>query len=343
MENMMLINLSYPKGIPEGTERTFMKKKLLTLSLVACMLLSLCSCKAKENSQIRVASLKGPTSIGLVKLMDQAENGQAKGNYSFEIATSADEILPRMISGDLDIALIPANVSSILYKKSNESISVIDINTLGVLYAVSGDDSILSVSDLAGKKVLITGKGTTPDYVLSYLLSKAGLNNTDLTIEYKSEATEVAALLKEDPSAVGILPQPFVTAATSQNENLKVVLDLTAQWDKYSDDGSQLVTGVTVVRNDFLKDHKKEVETFIKEHHESADFVNKNLDDAAKLVVKTAIIEKAPIAKKAIPYCNITCISGQEMKNTLKGYLEVLYSLDPASVGGSLPSDNFYY
>lgn len=320
-----------------------MKKKLLSFMAVALMLLSLCACKEKETAQIRVGSLKGPTSMGLVYLMELSDDGKALGNYSFEMATAADEILPKMISGDLDIALVPANVASILYKKSDENVTVIDINTLGVLYAVSADKTIEKIGDLEGKTIYLTGKGTTPDFVLSYLLNKAGLDTSNVQIEYKSEPTEVAAILANDDTAVGILPQPFVTAATKQNENLSVVLDLTKEWDNVSDTGARLVTGVTVVRNDFLKDHKKEVETFINEHKESADYVNQNPDEAAELIVKTGIIEKAPIAKLAIPYCNITCISGGEMKEALKGYLSELYNIDPASVGGALPSDSFYY
>lgn len=320
-----------------------MKKKLLITTLVVSMLLALCGCKGKESAQVRVASLKGPTSMGLVHLMDQAEKGQAKGNYSFEMATAADEILPKMISGDLDIALIPANVASILYKKSNENITVIDINTLGVLYAVSSDESISSVSDLEGKTVFLTGKGTTPDFVLNYLLNQAGLDEQSVTLEFKSEPTEVVALLAQNPDAIGILPQPFVTAATTQNENLNIVFDLTKEWESLSQGTSSLVTGVTVVRNDFLKEHQKEVDLFIEEHKSSADFANANVDEAAELVANLGIIEKAPIAKKAIPNCNITCITGQDMKAALKGYLEVLFNSDPTSVGGALPADNFYY
>lgn len=297
-----------------------------------------------EAVSVRVGSLKGPTSMGLVYLMDMDEKGTASNNYEFTMVTAADELLPQVINGNLDIALVPANVASTLYNKTQGQISVIDINTLGVLYAVSGDSSIKSFSDLKGKTVYMTGKGTTPDYVFRYLLNANGMADGDLTLEYKSEAAEVAALLKEQPDAVGILPQPFVTVACTQNENLGIVLDLTKEWDAIqTESGSQLVTGVTVVRNEFLSQYPEAVDSFLAEHAESAAYANENPAEAAKLVVKTGIIEKAPIAEKALPYCNITCITGSEMQAALSGYLEVLFDQDPASVGGALPGDDFYY
>lgn len=304
-----------------------------------------------EDVHIRIGSLKGPTSMGLVYLMDQADKGETANNYEFTMTAAADELLPSMLSGDLDIILIPANVASVLYNKTEGGVSVIDINTLGVLYMVSGDDTIRSMEDLKGRTVYLTGKGTTPDYVLKYLLKENGLAETDVTLEYKSEATEVAALLAEAPEAIGVLPQPFVTAACAQNEKLSVVMDLTEQWDMVQDeegsvrDGikSRLVTGVTVVRNGFLVEHKEAVDKFMEEHAASAAYANDHVEETAELVAAAGIIEKAPVAVKAIPKCNITYMDGGDMREALSGYLAVLCEQEASSVGGGLPGEDFYY
>lgn len=300
--------------------------------------------EAEGKALVKVGSLKGPTSMGLVSLMDQAEKGESLNTYEFTMVAAADELLTKVVSGDLDIALVPANVASVLYNKTKGNVTAIDINTLGVLYVVSGDDSIKSVADLKGKTVYMTGKGTTPDYVINYLLAENGLTKDDVKLEYKSEPTEVAALLKENSDAIGLLPQPFVTVAMAQNEDLKLVLDLTKEWEAVQgESGSQLVTGVTIVRNDYLVDNKEAVDNFLKEHKTSADFAVSNPDETAELVAAQGIIEKAPIAKKALPYCNITCITGEDMKSAISGYLQVLFDQEPASVGGTLPADDFYY
>lgn len=317
----------------------------LSFAMMGALLTGCGSGKAEEKVTVKVGALKGATTLGLLPLEDKAANGEAGENYEFSMMTAADELLPMMIKGELDIALLPSNVASILYQKTNGGVTVIDINTLGVLYMVSGDSSITGVEDLAGKIIYLTGKGTTPDYVLHYILRGNGMDaDSDCTLEYKSEATEVAALLAENPDAIGLLPQPFVTAACAQNDALSVILDMNAEWEKLQgEDGSRLVTGVTVVRNEFLQEHENAVATFMEEHQASAQSMNSDVENGAKLAAASEIIAKEPIALKAIPKCNITYIDGADMKQALSGYLEVLYEQNPESIGGALPGDDFYY
>lgn len=321
-------------------KKLFMTGLLLTMILVCAVG---CGKKEEERTTIRVGGMKGPTSMGLMFLQEKDANGEALEDYEFQMVTAADELLPMMIKGEMDIALVPANVAAILYQKTEGQVSVIDINTLGVLYMVSGDTGIQSVEDLKGKTIYLTGKGTTPDYVLNYILSA---NNVleDVKLEYKSEATEVAALLAEQPEAIGLLPQPFVTVACMQNDKLQVVLDMNEEWTKLQgEEGSRMVTGVTVVRNEFLEKYPTAVKNFLQEHKESAEAINNDVKKGAELVVNAGIIAKAPIAEKAIPKCNITFLAGEEMKKALSGYLQVLFEQNPTAVGGKLPEDGFYY
>ncbi len=292
-----------------------------------------------SDDVLRVGSLKGPTTMGLVNLMSEVESGEKSG-YSFEMQSQPDVIMSELVSGKLDIALLPANVAAVAYNKTNHGVSVIDINTLGVLYCVTGDESVKSVKDLAGKTVLSTGQGASPEYVLNYLLEKNGV--TDCDVQFKSEATEIAALLKQDPSQIAILPQPFVTVATAQNDQLKVAFSLTDEWKSVSPD-SKLLTGVTVVRNEVLENRAAEVDQFIADHQASTEKAGTDVDATAELVAKYGIIAKAPVAKKALPNCNIVAIAGDEMKTDLAGYLQVLFDANPKSVGGTMPEDDFYY
>lgn len=324
-----------------------MKNKLMKIVVFSLMLaltgLTLAGCGAKEEPvAVKVGSMKGPTSMGLLFMMEAAEAGECKNDYAFTMTTAADELLPLVIKGELDIALVPANVASVLYNKTEGQISVIDINTLGVLYMVSGDSTISEIADLKGKTIYLTGKGTTPDYVLQYILAGNNLSG-ECTLEYKSEATEVAAVLAENPNAVGLLPQPFVTAACAQNEALSVIFDMDEQWSKIQGDNGSTVTGVTVVRNDFLKENEVAVKTFLTEHAESVKAINEDVAKGAALAVEAGIIAKEPIAEKAIPNCNIVCITGKEVKEKLAAYLNVLFEQSPEAVGGKLPGAEFYY
>lgn len=327
-----------------------MKKKLFSIMMLFMVLITAgCGEKRKQEAAddvvVRVGSLKGPTSIGLVFLMNEAKNNNTVNHYDeFMIKTAADELNTLFVKNELDIILIPANVAGVLYHKTEGGVTVVDINTLGVLYMVSADNSVTDIPSLKGKTIYLTGKGTTPDYVLQYLLEENGVNAADVRLEYKSEAAEIAAVLSENPDAIGLLPQPFVTTACAQNDKLSVILDLTAEWEKVQgEEGGQLVTGVTVVRNAFLEEHPQAVEQFVKEHKDSMAFVETDLETAAGYVVELGIIPKVEIAKAAIPNCNIVCVTGEDMKVSLESYLQVLFDKNSSAVGGAMPGDDFYY
>ena len=288
---------------------------------------------------VRIGSLKGPTTMGLVNLMKKSANGTAQGSYTYTMETQPDVLMADMVNGEIDIALVPANMASVLYHKTDGGVAVISINTLGVLECVTGDSTIRSVQDLDGKTVLITGQGSTPEYALLYLLKENGV--TDCKLEFKSEATEIAAELQKDPKQIAVLPQPFVSAAEMQNSSLRSAFSLSDEWDALNN-GSRLLTGVTVVSKAFLEAHADAVGVFLQEQAESADMAQKDIKGTSELVAEYGIIEKAAVAQKAIPKCNIVCITGNEMKTTLEGYLKVLYGQEPKSVGGSMPGDDFY-
>ena len=294
-----------------------------------------------DGTIMRVGTLKGPTTIGLVSLMDKAEKGESEGNYEFTMDT-ADVFMTSVVAGDLDLVTIPANVASIWCNKLEGAVTVVDVNTLGVLYMLSADDSITSISDLAGKTIVTTGKGNSPEWVLRYLLTANGVSEDDVTIEYASEATEALALLSSGTAQIGLLPQPFVTAAMMQNDKLRIALDLNNEWSAVSE-GSALVTGVTVVRNEVLAQNREMVNIFLEEASHGVKQVNEDPAAAAELIVNMGIVAKAPIAEKAIPYCNLVCITGEEMKTMLSGYLETLYNQNDKAVGGAMPADAFYF
>ena len=343
-----------------------MMKRVMSLGLSLALAISLAACSGSVSEAVssasataestaapeaeapvttfRIAGLKGPTTMGMVKLMSDAEAGETHQDYQVTMYGAADEVVPLLVKGDIDLAAIPANLAANLYNQTEGKVQVAAINTLGVLYVVTTGDDVKSVEDLKGKTVYSTGKGTTPEYVLNYILKENGIDpEKDLTVEYKSEATEVAAALQAaDEGAIAVLPQPYVTAAQSQIEGLNVALNLTEEWNKVSTD-SDLVTGVLVASTEFIEQNEAAFEEFLKDYQASIEWVNSNTADAAELVANYGIVAKAPLAQKALPTCNITYVDGAEMKTKLSGYLQVLFDQNPKAVGGAMPGDDFYY
>lgn len=295
-----------------------------------------------NRTQVHLGALKGPTSLGLLELLAEDEEGNTINDYSFDMAGGADQLMAPFIRGELDIAAVPANMAAILYQKTEENTEFIAVNTLGVLYLVqSGQQTIHSWSDLKGQTIMATGQGASPEYVLRYLLTSNGLDpDQDVTIDWKAEPTEAVAAMKK-AGGIAVLPQPFVTAAKGQLQDLHTVMDLTAEWDKLGN-GSRLITAGFIVNRQFAEENPEAVEGFLEDYAKSAAWVNANPADAAPLAERFDIV-KAAVAEKAIPDCHIVSLTGNDMIAAVSGYLKVLYDLDPASVGGSLPGDDFYY
>ena len=339
------------------------------LALAAALLVSLTACGKKQETQPeteepvqeapttrRVGALRGPTAMGLVELMkasDLVSAGEdvpqaydnlpdAVDSYTFTLAAAATELAPQLVKGDLDIACVPANLAATLYQQTEGEVVTLGINTLGVLYIVENGNAVQSLADLEGKTMVASGKDSTPEYALRYLLEENGVDpDTGVVIDWKNEHSECVSALASGAATIALLPQPFVTVAESKMPELRTALDLTEQWDVL-DNGSALITGVVVARRDVVEAHPQAVERFLEQYAASVDWVNANTADAAALIGEYGIVDAA-VAEKALPACNIVCITGSEMKEKLSGYVQVLCDASADSVGGAMPGDDFYY
>ncbi len=323
-------------------------KKILALVLALCMVFALVSCNdTPENPDvtIRTTVMKGPTGMGMSKLMKDDANGTSQNDYEFTVAASPDEARNALIANETDIAALPVNLAAVLYNKGVD-ISFVGINTLGVLYILENGNTINSVEDLRGKTIYATGQGSTPQYILEYLLTKNGIDlENDITIEYIAEHAELATKLATGDAAIGILPEPNVTSALSAatqngNTSLRIALDVTEEWEKFGE--GELCQGCIVVTNKFKNEHPEQYAKFLEEYAASAEYVVTEIDAASEIIAEFGIIPKAPLAKKAIPNANICFIDGDDGIAYMQSVLNVLYNANPSSVGGKLPDDAFY-
>lgn len=315
-------------------------KRIVAMITAAVMLFSLaafaaCS-KKQDDTEIRIAALKGPTGMGMVKLADK----QNYPNYTVSIEASPDALNPRIISGEVDVAAVPVNLASVLYNKLDGDISVLAVSTLGVLYVVEAGSEVNSVADLAGKTIYATGQGATPEYILNYLLDKNGVAGS-VEVNYVGEHAALATMLADGSAEIGMLPEPNVTSTLAGNDNLRIALNLTEEWNKVC--STELVQGVVIARKSFVNEHPEAIEQFLREYEKSSAFVNENIDEAAKLIVDAGILGNVEIAKKAIPNCNISFSKGEAMHKAVEGMLAVLFEANPKSIGGKLPDKDFYY
>ena len=338
-------------------------KKLLSAALAAALVLSLAACGKKDQPaqsgsqsasqsgtasqevdfsgvKIRVAAMNGPTGMGMARLADQVRNDMLPYECDVTFSGSPDDVRAGLLSGELDIAAVPVNMAAALYNKTGGEILTLAANTLGVLYIVEKGDTVQSMADLAGKKILAAGQGSTPEYVINYLLEKNGLTDS-VEVEYVSEHAEAVTQMAAGNADLILVPEPFVTTALSKVEGARVALDLTQEWAKVSD--ADMVMGCLVVSKAFAEADPQALRHFMTQYAVSADYCTSHPAEAAVFIEEFGIMGSAALAEKAIPNCNIVCVTGREMVDMVTGMLAVLFDADPKSVGGTLPGEEMFW
>lgn len=294
-----------------------------------------------SNLEIKVYALNGTTALGMAQLMSRQKAGTTGMNYNISTHAAADAITGAIISGECAIAALPTNVAVKLYHKSGGKLQLLALNTLGVLYLLTPDgENIISLDQLSGKTIYLPGAGSNPEYITSALLSSAGVNANLDTTSFPSPDALVAAVAAGQ-AQYAVLPEPKVSAATAQNSSIKVALDLTAEWEKLNGEGT-LVQGCLVVNTAFAKAHPTEIARFLSDYEQSVNFIREGSDEAISMIVDAKIIPAAPIAKKALPKCNICFIAGADMKPLMNTFCEKIFAADNSSIG-KMPDDGFYY
>jgi len=322
------------------------KYSLLILAVFVVVILTGCTGNqgaGDESATIRVGALRGPTALGLLHLMDAHERGDTTNDYVFELLGSPDEISPRLVRGDIDIAAVPGNLAAVLYDRMDGDVQVLAVVTLGVLHIVDTSGEIHSVSDLAGRTIFASGEGATPEFALNYVLTQNGLiPGEDVNIEFRVEHAEIAALLETGHAEIALLPEPFVSTVLARIDGLRLALDLTEEWNRVQPDYG-LIMSVVLVRREFLENNPEAVTAFMAEYAESIAFMTGNISAGAQLAVDFGIIPSVAIAEAALPRTHMVFLTGEEMRRNLIGFYAVLYDANPASIGGEMPSENFFF
>jgi len=323
-----------------------MKKIYLVLFMVFISF-NLMACGAKnspdEHVSVSIASLKGPTSIGMIKLIDDSSSIDSDNvSVSLEVIPSPDLLVPRLLNEELDIAAVPVNVASKVYNLTKGKYELAVINTLGVLYVLSADKSINSLEDLKGQTIYCGTPGATPDFILKNLMNKNNLKpDEDILIDYSLNNSELAQAVIGGDIEYAILPEPFATMVSMKNKDIKRCINIQEEWNNV-EESAEIVMGALVVKKEFRENNTEFLNKFLKEYETSVSWVNDNLVEGGKLLEKHEILPSSKIAELSIPNCNIVYIDAQSKKDEILNFLKILYDFDKKSIGGKLPDENFF-
>ena len=296
---------------------------------------------AQEGADINLGLLNGPTGMGAAKLLSENDAGLTVNHYTVTLGSDpANDILPKLNNGELDIAALPTNVAANLYNKTGK-VQLLALNTLGVLHILENGNTVNSLADLNGKTLYAINQGTNTEYVLDYLLTQNGLDpDADVDIQWKT-SEEVTSLMASGEIDLCMLPVPAATTVLMQNSDVRDAIDLSDAWTQSGANGT-FTMGCVVVRTQFAQENPQAVQDFLAEYEASINYIKDNPEEGAALIEQYGIVPKAAIAQAAIPQANMIFVAGQDMKS-ISSYYEVLFAADPESIGGSIPDDGFYY
>ena len=302
---------------------------------------------------VHLGLLSGPTGMGAAKMLAdndatyaQVEAGTYEGGtlLRYEVTLGSDpanDIVPRLTNGELDIAAIPTNLAATLYNRTDGGIKLLALNTLGVLHILENGDTVNSLADLEGRTLYATGQGSNPEYVLNYLLEANGLDPAaDVDIQWLA-SEELTARMASGDIDLCMLPVPAATTVMMQNSDVRDAIDLNDAWTESGAQGT-FTMGCLVARTEWLEDNSELVPGILTEYAASIDYVNSNPEEAAALIEQYGIVPKAAVAQAAIPQANMVCVTGEDMKG-IADYYQVLFDADPTSIGGAIPGEDFYY
>jgi NitT/TauT family transport system substrate-binding protein len=321
-----------------------MAAALLSLSLSGCALQIRAPGKGGRPpaaASFKVAVLQGPTALGMLKLMDDNPSLGDGVDASYVVLASPDQATAKLLSGEINVAALPTNLAATLYSKG-QALQLAAVSSWGVLYVVSNGAAVASIGDLKGQKINVVGQGTTPDFLLRYLLMNSGIDpDRDVVLDYTLGQVEAAQSLIAGRIKLAVLPEPWVTQAMTGSGSIKVALDLQQEWSRLQS-GPLAMTCLVVGKS--LSDSRPDaVARFLDEYAASIDWVVKNPGAAGVLAEKHGVGMKAAVAQQAIPRCNLRYEGAAASKGAVDGFLKVLYDFDPRSVGGKLPDESFYY
>lgn len=297
---------------------------------------------ASEAVNLRVATLRGPTGMGMVQLMEQGP-AIAKGvTASYEIVGTPEVMVSRILGGDVDFASLPVNLAAKLYN-SGVAYKLAAVNVLGVLYLVSDQTDVHSVRDLKGKTVYLTGKGANPDFLLRYVLSRNGLEpGKDVTLDFRYDQVELSSLMIAGRVHLALLPEPFVTQVVEKNPRDKVVLRFEDAWKAALGRDVPLPQGCIVVRAKTELAHPQAVREFLDAYHKSVEWVNSDHIQAGTLIAKYKMGLGAKAAASAIPRMSLVYQPANQARSSVEEFLSVLLHFAPQSIDGRLPDSGFY-
>lgn len=315
----------------------------ILLFTVLIPLLAGCHHTRQENSGIRIITLKGPSAMGMINLIDSAAT-IAGTPLAIEIVDEPMQVRSRMLVDKPEIAVLPLNMAAIMYNKGVDY-QLLAVPVWGTLYLTGTDSTVRHWADLKGKTVHLMGKGATPDILFRYLLEKHQiLPDKDIRLDYAFPThIDLSNAMIAGQASLAVLSEPMFSLAQARNPLIRQIMDLDIEWAAVTPEDPTMPSTAILVRKDYARDHWKDIQAIAEAWNRSTEFVNQYPEKAALRIAYHKIVPEAAVALRSIPRCRLYFRYADEIRPAIQGNLKVFLTFNPDAIGGRLPDEKFIY
>ena len=292
----------------------------------------------EEKITIKLGLMSGINSYVVTHLMDINDTNDSYEKYEFIQGNTVSQLCEKLKSGEINAATIPVDVAARLYNETGK-IKILATNSVCNYYIASAGEDVNGVAGLANKTLTIAKDDLLAKSVIDTILKSQ--NITNCTINYADSTDAIVTGLSDGSVKLALIQEPFLSQATANNSNVKLVVDLYDDWGDAS--GIELPTGCLVVNSDFFGSNPKAVSYFLKDFDASVNMTRHNIDETAQMAERYKMVSSAAIAKSAIPGASVSISTGDEMKTIVDKFLNFMMKNDPTVIGNKIPDENFYY
>ncbi len=293
------------------------------------------------DSHFAIATLKGPSSMGMIRLIDSLSR-DPHAQLQVKIHNEPLQVRKMMIDGTADFVILPSTMAAIVYNKGLDY-RLVAVPVWGTLYLIGRDSTIRQWKDLKGKRVHVMARGMTPDILFRYLLHKSGLDpGKDLHLDYRFPThIDLAQAVNAGQAELAVLSEPMASLILKNHRDLRRIFSFNDEWSRY--EGVRIAETAFMAKAEVLENHREMVEKLLDSYAASTAWVNSHPDSAATLIVRYGILPDSAAALAAIPRVNLTFARAESVREEVMEYFRVFYSMNPEIIGGKIPDEDFIY
>ncbi len=291
--------------------------------------------ESESKPELNVALLNGPSSIPAAYLIENKDSF-TEATLNFQIFSGADMELPKLLKGEVDLAVLPPNAAAKVYNMTKGAIAALAVTGNTNISLLTTRTDYVDFSSLKGKTVYCAGRGATPEYLFIDQLEKAGLSAGDsplsVNLDFSIPNAELAGAIITGKAEYILVPEPFSTVALTKSTKVKKACQLPAD----------LPMTLIVANKKNLMAKRQIIDAWLAEYAKAVEWTKSNPQKAGKLVQKHTLGLNEAIAAKSIPGANYVYISAKDGKKDIEKLLTLFAAIRPESIGDRLPDDSFY-